>query len=379
MILAIFILVAVIGFLLIERQLVEKSVAKLQMRIHVNGTRGKSSVTEYIASGLSNTSNSVMAKITGVVPTIILPDSRQVISRKGAPRVQEQFYVIRYAARRNIEKLVLECMSIAPEFQQIESRLFKPHIYVITNIKDDHREAMGPTLHKQAEAICSAIPSNSIVVTNETLLLDIVRKRAEERNSKVVLPEKLDPDLEKQLPVGVFPENVALAVEVCKLCGVNSIRSINSILSSFTDHRPAYNPIEIEGKEYVFLNAFSVNDVDSTESFIRYWKSKLNIDQSYSLILNTRSDRPLRTDQICSWIMRETDQIDHIIISGSHYRRAVRNLIKSGFVMEKISVLKRGELNQLKKRLHSLITDGSLIVGLGNSGEKGDLILKELV
>jgi malic enzyme len=47
--------------------------------------------------------------------------------------------------------------------------------------------------------------------------------------------------------------------------------------------------------------------------------------------------------------------------------------------MEKISVLKRGELNQLKKRLHSLITDGSLIVGLGNSGEKGDLILKELV
>ncbi len=66
MVLAIVILTIAIGFLIIERIIIRRSVTALQMRIHINGTRGKSSVVRYIAAGLSTTDPAVLAKVTGL-------------------------------------------------------------------------------------------------------------------------------------------------------------------------------------------------------------------------------------------------------------------------------------------------------------------------
>ena len=65
---------------------------KIPLRILVNGTRGKSSVVKCISAALRESDKKTVAKITGVIPTIIYPDgSNNFIKRIAPARVQEQF------------------------------------------------------------------------------------------------------------------------------------------------------------------------------------------------------------------------------------------------------------------------------------------------
>jgi len=73
-------LIIAIILLSFEAYVVKKRVRRILLRIHVNGTRGKSSVTEYIAAGL-RPEKKVLAKITGIKPTIIYPDGKHRLSR----------------------------------------------------------------------------------------------------------------------------------------------------------------------------------------------------------------------------------------------------------------------------------------------------------
>ena len=50
-----------------------RRLSRIPIRIHVNGTRGKSSVTRLIAAGLSASGLRTYAKTTGTRPRLILP------------------------------------------------------------------------------------------------------------------------------------------------------------------------------------------------------------------------------------------------------------------------------------------------------------------
>ena len=49
----------------------ERQLARIPVRVHVNGTRGKSSVTRLIAAGLRSTGRRVFAKTTGTMARMI--------------------------------------------------------------------------------------------------------------------------------------------------------------------------------------------------------------------------------------------------------------------------------------------------------------------
>ena len=89
---------------------------KIPEIIHVNGTRGKSSVTRLIAGGLRAGGVNVMAKTTGSAPVIIFEDgSEKPIIRYFGANIREQLKIIKFAARRKINTLVLECMEVEAE------------------------------------------------------------------------------------------------------------------------------------------------------------------------------------------------------------------------------------------------------------------------
>src|SRR5262245_8347115 len=89
------------------------------VRIHVNGTRGKSSVTRLIAAGLRSGGKKVIAKTTGTEPRIILEDGHEVpIYRIGKPNIIEQLTIVRFAWERNAEILAIECMAVHPSLQK---------------------------------------------------------------------------------------------------------------------------------------------------------------------------------------------------------------------------------------------------------------------
>ncbi|MFP3354378.1 poly-gamma-glutamate synthase PgsB, partial [Pseudoalteromonas sp. SIMBA_153] len=52
-------------------------VRKIPVRVHVNGTRGKTSVTRLIAAGLRSGGKRICAKTTGSAAAITDPDGRE--------------------------------------------------------------------------------------------------------------------------------------------------------------------------------------------------------------------------------------------------------------------------------------------------------------
>src|SRR5512136_871056 len=92
----------------------------IPIRIHVNGTRGKSSVVRLIAAALREAGIRTLAKTTGTLPTLIHPDGREeAIRRRGPSRIQEQIGFIKKAARMRVEAVVVECMALDPSLQFI--------------------------------------------------------------------------------------------------------------------------------------------------------------------------------------------------------------------------------------------------------------------
>src|SRR6476646_2181595 len=61
-----------------ERRRHQRHLARIPGRVHVNGTRGKSSVTRLIAGGLRASGRRVFAKTTGTMARMIDPDGREV-------------------------------------------------------------------------------------------------------------------------------------------------------------------------------------------------------------------------------------------------------------------------------------------------------------
>ncbi|MFQ5841200.1 MAG: Mur ligase family protein, partial [Thermodesulfobacteriota bacterium] len=133
-------LAALILWLTFEKYRHIKNLENIPIRIHVNGTRGKSTVTRLIAAGLRGAGIKVLAKTTGTSPREIFEDGSEAeIRRRGRATVREQIRFIAQGARRGAEAIVIESMAVRPEIQWVsEHHIVRSHIGVITNIREDH-------------------------------------------------------------------------------------------------------------------------------------------------------------------------------------------------------------------------------------------------
>src|SRR5256885_78840 len=74
------------------------------VRIHVGGTRGKSTTTRLIAAGLRAGGRKVLAKTTGSEPRLILPDGSETTwARRGPAAVREQARLFAKASRLGVD------------------------------------------------------------------------------------------------------------------------------------------------------------------------------------------------------------------------------------------------------------------------------------
>src|SRR6187549_3597063 len=92
-----------------------QNLKRIRIRIHVNGTRGKSSVTRLIAAGLRAAGIRTCAKTTGTLARMIMPDGSEFpVFRPSRPNVIEQLRIVRRAAANDAHALVIECMAVQP-------------------------------------------------------------------------------------------------------------------------------------------------------------------------------------------------------------------------------------------------------------------------
>ena len=104
--LILFIVVSVYG--LIEFALHQKRIYSIPIRIHINGTRGKSSVTRLVGAALREGGIRTITKVTGTYPRLILENGCEVsIYRKASANIIEQLSIIKFASKRKAEAIVM--------------------------------------------------------------------------------------------------------------------------------------------------------------------------------------------------------------------------------------------------------------------------------
>ena len=137
-----------LAYLACEARCAAKARASLAHVVHVNGTRGKSTVSRLIEAGLRAGGLRVFCKTTGTDPmTIDVEGREEPIHRRGKANIKEQIAILRRAAAQNAQVLVVECMAVHPEYQYAaQHRILKADTVVITNVRRDHTDVMGETL-----------------------------------------------------------------------------------------------------------------------------------------------------------------------------------------------------------------------------------------
>jgi poly-gamma-glutamate synthase PgsB/CapB len=369
---ALVLLVLVLVLLVLETVYVGRSVRRISLRIHVNGTRGKSSVVEYIAAGLRASGYRTMAKITGVQPTVILPDgTRQLLPRHGPARVQEQLRVIASASRQSADVLILECMSVKPELQILEGTVFRPHIAVLTNIRDDHLEQIGSTPEERLAAYRSALPSHATIVTADRRHLDSITATAVTKGSSLARPDELSPLERSLLPRFVIEENIGMALTVCRMAGADRQTAFDAMLSFAKEKQSELFEWRAGSSRVRFLNCFAANDTVSTgERLDLYLRDGGNRHEEIIVLLNTRADRPLRSALFAAWCAT-LPKLQKVIVTGSHIPRTRKALLRSGVDEDRVTVWEGENTARAREELDRLITGDTLVIGVGNIAGAG--------
>ena len=173
---------------ILEYQFHLKSLSLIPLRIHVNGTRGKSSVTRLVAAGLREGGLRTFAKTTGTAPRVIDSEGKdRIIHRLRLPSIGEQVRLLRYFSVQKPDAVVIECMAVQPQYQWIaEHKMVKSHIGVITNVRPDHLDEMGPTEEDVAHSLCNTVPVNSVLITGEDQKPDILREVAKQNGTRFI-------------------------------------------------------------------------------------------------------------------------------------------------------------------------------------------------
>ena len=300
--------IILIIFGLFENYFHQKALANIPIRIHVNGTRGKSSVTRLIAAGLRGGNLKTFAKTTGTTPRIINDKGKDIeIHRLRSASIGEQIKLIRYFSNKKPDALVVECMAVNPQYQWVsEQSIVKSTLGVITNIRPDHLDEMGTTNEEIAYSLSNTIPFNSKIVTAEHQTFEPLEVISKQRNSIIEQSDinDIDSDYLDKFPFIEHPENIALALKVCLLMGISRSVALEGMLQTIPDPGSLFIwDIKNEKNKCKFISGFAANDPSSTKMVWNLVSRRFNYKSC--IFLNTRNDRRYRTIQLMELVLSD--------------------------------------------------------------------------
>lgn len=380
----VFLLVLIyIAYGLFEYRRHRSNLGKIPVRIHINGTRGKSSVTRLVGGGLKGGGKPVFIKTTGTSPrTIDVSGHEQPIRRVGAPNIIEQIGIIRNAASEKPDFFVVECMALLPNLQNItEHQIINSQVGIITNVREDHLDVMGPTLPDVAESICNTIPRNGYLFTTENRFIDLIKKKARALNTRVI---EVDPDSVSEHDMTRFSylehkDNVAVSLAVCihfdidrksALRGMSEIKPDPGALMKYSMRHNGYL---IE-----FFNAFAANDPDSYRAIWEMLHLHRGESKKLVVLVNSRRDRVQRAEQLGEFIARELEA-DYFIVSGEATRPLVNRAVKYGLDRTLIKDLGGRNVIEIFDHFETLVDRDTILVGIGNIVGLGEDIVRYFI
>ncbi len=367
---------------ILEHQFHLKSLSLIPLRIHVNGTRGKSSVTRLVAAGLREGGLKTFAKTTGTAPRVIDSEGKdRIIHRLRLPSIGEQVRLLRYFSAQKPDAVVIECMAVQPQYQWIaEHKMVKSHIGVITNVRPDHLDEMGPTEEDVAHSLCNTVPVNSVLITGEDQKPDILREVAKQNGTRFI---KSDESSVRKTELDGFnymehPSNIAVALDVCKQVGVNRSTALKGMHKVQPDAGALVAwDLNMNNKNVRFVNGMAANDPVSTLQIWNFISERFVSDEETTCVFfNSRDDRPVRTRQMIE-LTFENIKPDYFFIRGDKVKKIIDTFGKTS---SKTSVEIIGLEQPLEDVISSLknLPNNSLVYAIGNQVGAGQEILENI-
>ncbi|MFM9591815.1 poly-gamma-glutamate synthase PgsB [Streptomyces scabiei] len=359
------------------------SLAQIPTRVLVNGIRGKSSITRLCAGALRGGGLVTVAKTTGSAARFIHPDgTEEPVHRKfGLANIVEQIGIVRRAAVCQPDALVIECMAVMPALQEInQERLIRSAIGVLSNVREDHLEEMGPTLDDVARSLSRSMPVGGVCVTAEKERLHILQEEADRLNCHLVVvdPESVTEAELRGFGWFTFKENVAIALAVAELLGVDRRTALRGMWDAPPDPGvlSVQRYVTPEGKRLRFANIFAANDPESTLMNVRHLQLLGAIGRPLDVVVNCRPDRVERNGQMGAIV---SDLAAETVFLIGHPTKSARDAVPAGFSGRVVDLGgDRRDPEELTEAILSALGGTSSLVAIGNIHGQGELLMDRL-
>lgn len=317
---------------------------RLDVRVHVNGIRGKSSVTRLVAAVLREGGYVTVAKTTGSAARVIDPTGAETpIVRRGAATVNEQIEVISRHVTPDVEALVIECMAVNPIYQRYaQESIVRGDITIITNVREDHQEVMGESLEQIADSLSVTIPMDGVLITSEDrphLRARLARNAADRKSAFVVADEAAVTDDEM---VGFsyfeFRANVAIGFAIGRLLGIDHDVALRGMWKAVPDVGALQLAhLDIGGHDVLWVPLFASNDRESVVAALEGLRPQLSGRTTIG-ILNNRSDRGRRAELFADMVATDLHPfLDQVITFGAYEAVVTERLARGGYERNRIT------------------------------------------
>lgn len=360
-----------------------KNLNCINLRINVNGTRGKSTATRLITGMLKEAGIKVVGKTTGTSARIIYwnKEEEEPIKRGPlGPNIIEQKTVIKKVAELGTSALVTECMAVNPDYQiTFQEKLVKANIGVIVNVREDHMDVCGPTLDFIAESFTSTIPKNGTLIVADSKYNDYFTQEAKKRNSEIIITnEKEIPDgyLEKFRYI-IFPENIAIALAVAKALNIDKDTALRGLLNANPDPGALMiHPLDDKRSAH-FVNAFAANDPNSTLMIWQHIGTMGYQTENSMVIVNCRRDRVDRTLQMAEDVLPNMN-IDILVAVGESVKPITEAVDTKKISPQKYINAEGLSAHEVYKLIKDYFEDRT-IFGFGNIHGGGEELLELII
>lgn len=364
-------IIVVVSALLLIAGIIEKwqhrrNLQSISVRILVNGTRGKTSVTRLIAAILREANIRTWAKTTGTQAAWILPDGSEREYRKKRPvNIREQIPFVRKAKADYAQAVVVECMALHPENQRMMAEeLVRPTLTVITNARVDHVSEIGATEQETVATLALSIPKDAQVVSDDTRFDEYTAQRVGALN------EEIDDGYVESFTYPMFEDNVCQALCVARLLNIDRETALRGMLKAQPDIGMR-GPFRVG--ECTVINAFAANDLDSSRAlFDKVVREHRLEGQPVWVLFNNRGDREFRLSEF-------TQLISDLAVGGAQVRIIGENTDKVAryFTKRTGTQAKKLELPPMEW-LEKLGVEPCTVLCIGNIRDAGRQIIEAL-
>jgi gamma-polyglutamate synthase len=310
----------------LERRRHRANLAKLPLRISVNGSRGKSTITRLLTGALAEGGYRPLGKTTGTEPKLLFGwsgEDEDIRRRPEGPNIAEQRSVVRRAVKEEADALVSECMAVDPEYQlTFHAEMVDVNLLVICNALEDHLDEMGPTAADVAEVFAASIPAGGKVVVTPEPHLPTYREAAEQRGAELVVADPASVT-EEQLRGHqhlVLPDHVALVLAITRDLGIPDDLALRGMRNAPADpYAMRVTEIGDASDPAFFVNGFAANDPASTLAVWDHIADRDLPSDRLTVIVNCREDRMDRTQRFASDVLPKLP-IDTLIVTGRQTR-----------------------------------------------------------